>query len=411
MSATIAQTIHADDGRAIGLATVDTGARLSRALLSYLILLIAALTLLPFEFAIPETIDVTRRASPLSTLVAAVMFVPYGFLSRRAAVGRAGRHFASILLSGTTLSLALETVRVFEPSIDASFVRVIASVLGTGIGVQLCASISGERRGKVDAMHGLSLHLPLMGTVYLLLPLVWVSGANAAGEPKRLMLTLLLGLTGASMLGSVARAVRAYTPERPWWSVGLITAIWMLLGLAPSIAVDPRASLAIIAVAAVYSAWYGRWNAPQCTERRYEVPAVMNASPFLLLYLIGIGVWPFESMRTLPLVHLSVPMTEGGAAVVLPLLEVGIAATVMGYLLAELRGRNELGFSAALPAVVTQAIGVIAVVELARSVCGYEGASVARAGLSVLASMYGAWLYHLQRAHVKTVARRARRHG
>jgi hypothetical protein len=126
------------------------------------------------------------------------------------------------------------------------------------------------------------------------------------------------------------------------------------------------------------------------------------------VYLIAIGVWPFVSVRTFPLLRIGMPMTDLGPAIVLPLLEVGIACTVLGYLLAELRGRNEHGFADSLPAVLVQATGVVTVMEGTRSIYGYEGASLARAALSLCAVAYGAWLYHLQRAHVKTVARRAR---
>jgi hypothetical protein len=47
--------------------------------------------------------------------------------------------------------------------------------------------------------------------------------------------------------------------------------------------------------------------------------------------------------------------------------------------------------------------------EGSRSYFGFEGASVLRAVLSLGAAAYGAGLYHLQRAHVKVVARRIHR--
>ena len=48
----------------------------------------------------------------------------------------------------------------------------------------------------------------------------------------------------------------------------------------------------------------------------------------------------------------------------------------------------------------------VVISETARSFFGYEGASLLRAACSLGAAIYGAGLYHLQRAHVKTLAHR-----
>jgi hypothetical protein len=406
MAATLAQELHVSEHGRVSALTRDTGARLSRALLSYLVVLIAALSLMPFEFALPERMAFRLAVAPLSVLATVAMFVPYGFLTRRARTGRRGQHVLAISLSAALLSLALEMAQFFSPAADPSPWHLLAAIAGAAGGAILCERLHDDAHSSTNALNALLLQLPLMGLVYLLLPLLWASGSAAVGDPRRLALTLCIGLAGASILGSIARAIRGYTPERAWWLVPAVAAAWISLGLIPSAVVDWRLSLACIVTVTAFASWRGRWSAPPFVERRYEVPALLAASPFMVLYLIGVGVWPGHSFRTIPLVHLGMPTSEAGMAMALPLLEMGIAATVLGYVVAEFHGRAESSYRKVGSQVLFWVCLIMIGTEGLRSYFGFEGASLLRAVLSTGAAMYGAGLYHLQRAHVKVVARR-----
>jgi hypothetical protein len=406
MAATIAgeiDLVHRGLGQAVPL---DSGARLSRALLSYLVVLIAALLLLPFEFAMPDHFRFQLALSPLRTVAAAAMFVPYGFLTRRARVGRVGQHQFAIMLSAAMLALVLETAQLFESTSDASPWHVLAAVAGAAAGGWLCERAHRDATGTANALHSLLLQLPLMGLAYLLLPLLWASSAAAQDDPARLALTLSIGLLGASLIGSIARAIRAYTPDRAWWLVPTVAAIWITVGILPSVLVDWRLTAACIALVTAFASWRGRWTAPMFFERRYEVPALVAASPFMAIYFIGAGIWPGHSFRTIPLVHIGMPSSDEGLALALPLLEAGIAATVLGYVIAEFHGRTESSLREIASRVMFWVMLTLIATEGCRSYFGYEGASLLRAVLSMGAAAYGAGLYHLQRAHVKVVARR-----
>lgn len=394
-------------GQEIGRAAPqDSGARLSRALLNYLVVLIAALQLLPFEFASPDRLEFGMALSPLRTFASFAMFVPYGFLSRRARSGRLGGHPAAVILSAGMLALALETAQLFVPAAEASVWQLLASITGAAVGALLCDRARHTARGTAHAVQALLLQLPLMGLAYLLLPLLWASSAAAQGDPTRLLLTLCVAMTGASLLGSIARATRGFTPNRQWWMVPLVGLVWGAIGLLPSVVVDWRLTLAGLVSVIAFTAWRGRWSAPLFVERRYEAPALLAAAPFMILYFVGAGVWPGQSFRSFPLVHLGMPTTEAGLALALPLLEMGIAATVLGYVIAEFLGRSESSFRDSSSRVLAWVCLTLAATEISRSFFGYEGASVLRAVLSAAAALYGAGLYHLQRAHVKVLAHR-----
>lgn len=405
MAATLGQELHVAERGAHHAVPLDSGARLSRALLSYVVVLIAALTLLPFEFVMPAHLQADLSFSPLGTLASFGMFVPYGFLTRRARAGL-GRHQAVIATSAGLLGLVLETAQLFEPSRVPSPWHVVAAILGAWVGAVLCERVHRDAHRSTNTLNALLLQLPLMGLTYLLLPLLWASGASAQGDPMRLGLTICIALMGASILGSIARAVRVHTPDRPWWLVAAVAATWVSVGLLPSAAIDWRITAAGIVLVTGFAAWRGRWSAPQFVERRYEAPALLAASPFMALYVIGAGVWPGQSFRSIPLVHIGMPTSEAGLALALPLLEAGIAATVLGYVIAEFNGRTESSFRQASSRVLFWVCLILLATETMRSFFGYEGASVLRAVLSVGAAVYGAGLYHLQRAHVKVVARR-----
>jgi hypothetical protein len=409
MAATIIREIDTAERGLGSAASLDSGAKLSRALLSYLVVLIALLLLLPFEFEMPAQVRLSLSVTPLGTLATAAMFVPYGFLTRRARVGRMGQHRFAVMLSAAMLSLVLETARIFEPACDASPWRVMAAVTGAVIGTWLCERAHIDESGTANTLHTLLLQLPLMGLAYLLLPLLWASSAAAQDDASRLVLTLSVGVMGASLLGSIARAVRAFTPDRAWWLVPTVAATWITVGMLPSLLVDWRFTVACIAIVTAFASWRGRWNAPMFMERRYEVPALLAASPFMAVYFIGAGVWPGHSFRSIPLVHLGMPSTEAGLSLALPLIEAGIAATVLGYVLAEFNGRSESAPGEVASRVMFWSCVALITSELSRSFFGYEGASLLRAALSLGAAAYGAGLYHLQREHVKVVARRVHR--
>jgi hypothetical protein len=406
MAATLAQELHVAARGDVSAAPLDSGARLSRALLSYLVVLIAALSLLPFEFAMPARIAFDPAPYPLGALAMLAMFVPYGFLTRRARTGRLGQHRLAIALTAAMLALALETAQIFEPSSQASPWHLLAAVLGATVGAWLCERVHHDARSSTQALNALLLHLPLMGLTYLLIPLLWASGAAAKDDPTRLALTLAIGLMGASILGSIARAIRAHTPDRQWWMVPAVALSWSTVGFLPSLLVDWRLTLASIAIVTAFASWRGRWSAPHFVERRFETPALLAASPFVVLYFIGASVWPGSSFRSVPLLHLGMPTSEAGLALVLPLLEAGIAATVLGYVIAEFHGRDEHSFREASSRVLFWVCLVLIATEVSRSIFGYEGASVLRGVLALGAATYGAGLYHLQRAHVKVVAHR-----
>ncbi len=242
---------------------------------------------------------------------------------------------------------------------------------------------SGQR-----LMGRLMLDLPLMGVTYLLLPLLWLDGLGAAGDPGRAWLALPVALAGALTLAAVARTVPAAATSAIGRNVVIAALAWFAIGSVPALRTNP-AVVVVGALAVVCGASLGQWAWHRAVQRdrRLEPQVVRVLVPLLGAYLIGLSLHPG-----------SLAIDGGGDARVgiLRWLEHVAALASLGYLLAEWRGRGgEPEFVAVIkPALAT---GVAWVVVVAVS----GGTALPGAGLLALAAGgFGATLYRRQRDHI-----------
>jgi hypothetical protein len=251
----------------------------------------------------------------------------------------------------------------------------------------------------------LSLELPLMGLVYLLVPLLWLDGLAGVDAAFPLWPLLALGLFGASLL---ATAQRYHFGPNQLSSPKIMAAIacgWFLLGAFPGLA--PRASFVMFAMLAAIGAFV--WvrstdrSGARSINRRFESKALAEAAPFYAAYLLLLvapvagytasswrGALGFAAMRG-----------NWGAGPVLHVVETVAAFTLLGYMLAEFRGRREVRFREGVAHIAGWCGAAALVAEALEGFRQDGGASGVRCLLLVAGALYGAWLYHLQRAHVR----------
>ena len=265
----------------------DTGARLATGLLTYTALVTAVVTLLPFQFAFPSSPRVVLAGDMVDVLANLVLFVPLGFLY---AVVRQDRSpsLLRVCLVALLASAAIESVQLFEVTRFASLSDVIANGAGAGLGAMGQRRLA--RRIAMDArtVGRLSLELPLMGLVYLLIPLLWLDGLAGRDSATHLWPMLALGLFGASLLASAQR--HHFGPNRSL-SRELMTGAacaWFLLGGFPGLA--PRASILLFLMLAAVGAFVWVRSEDQSRtrsiNRRFESKALSEAAPFYAAYLL-----------------------------------------------------------------------------------------------------------------------------
>jgi len=355
---------------------------------------IAIITLVPFAFRVPEHWRLTGFVT-LSDLVQNVaLFVPLGF-----AVAFAG---GRAIVVGAAASLTVEMLQLFVPGRYASPLDLATNTLGAWLGAALYRSLAGAVGRRHQGAGVRALDLPLMGSVYLIVPLVWLVGLSHGSEIGRLWLVSFPLLGGAIVLGSMSR--HYLEPRGMSRAVGAFAATgWAALALLPGWHQSWRAvaalSLAAGAVTALL-AWLVAHR--EAVGRRFEIVTVRRAVIPLVVFLAVAGAWPVDALEPGWSWSLGWSRTTHALAreSILQVLELCAGSAVIGYLIAESRSR------AVEPAERTRwVLGLMALtmalaLELLRSVHPHRGGSVAEAGLLFAATGFGGLLYARQRAYV-----------
>lgn len=390
-----------------------TGARLGRAVLGYVAAVVLVITLEPFTFRWPDALALTWWApdSPwfgaFDAVANVALFVPLGFLgalTRSATdVGGDGRgRVRAALLLGALLSLVVECTQVFEPGRYPSPTDVLTNALGAALGAALHARTARHLGADSPLLGRLALELPVMGLVYVLLPLLTLTATTAAAGARdvRALGLVLLGGAGGALLGTVQR--RHLGPQgaaRPRMTAAAAAA-WFGAGALPALATTPRAYLTGAALAAGVTFAVGRQAVVgvRDIDRRFEGEALARATPWLAAYAL-----------LLPFGDAGAP--TWGRLVILRDLEYAVAFTALGYVLSEGWGRREWRYRRTAWVVAGVAATGAAVLEAAAGALG-ELHWTARAGAALVAcACWGGWLYHLQRAHVRALVEARRSAG
>lgn len=377
-----------------------TGARLARAFLAYLLGVLIIVTLVPFDFGVVQP-RLVWAVQPADVVANVAMFLPIGFLAHLTGVGEDQWALRPLLIA-LAASTAVELAQLFLPSRYSSPVDVLTNGLGGWIG-GLAAATARRRIRLTPALLGrLALELPLMGLLYLLIPLLWVSGLAAAGSRGRTLLALVLGLAGARILGAVYQSRLGPGGVVSRARFAAVGAAWFGAGGLAGLATAPRAVL-LEAVAIGWATWWWSGAARGAVDRRFERATLARVAPILGAYLLLLAAWPWPAPWTSWHGGVSLAALWGttGTAAILRVLEHLAAFTVLGYALAEAAGRREASWGTVLPLVALTSLLIAGGLELLAGFRSGAGASGGRALLSALTAGAGAAIYHLQRSHVR----------
>lgn len=374
--------------------TVPTApAGLARALLGYVVVVVLVVTLAPFELAMPVAVRARLGAwSALDVAANVLLLVPAGFLCALAARRRAPRA-ADGLLVGAALSVAVETAQLFMPLRYPSLLDVLANGAGGWLGAALAVHL--RRRLDPAALVGrLALELPLVGAAYLLVPLgalgaVVAASTPAALHPARAGALLALALFGGSVLGAVQRRHLAPAGLGTTGGMALTAGAGCLVALGPALPAHPRAVLLAAAAAAAFTAARAAAPLTGAEDRRFELDTLRRASPFFAAYLLLLALEDPVAADTLQ------------RAAILRQLELLGAFTLLGYLVAESLGRHELRLRHVAPAVVLASTLLAAATLVLHAAAPPPVASTWLLPAAALPALYGARLYHVQRAAIR----------
>jgi len=381
----------------------ETGTRLGVALLAYMLGVTLIITLLPFQFDWPTRWRVMFTGGPVDIVANILLFVPLGFLYRLARRESFRHSTLTVLWIGALVSMGIELVQLFERERYTSVLDVATNALGAWLGAWAFDRLAPRTRVDGALIGRLSLELPLMGLIYLMVPLLWLNALATGGEFERGTLSILLGVFGASLLGGMQR--RHFGPVRAMGARATAgaAAVWFLAGTFPSLPARPLLLLGGTILVGALAWWQGtRPFTLLPSNRRFEVPCLMSAAPAYASYITlltlaplleGVGEWTLG-------VGFPGVATEWTKVEILRFLEQVAAFTLLGYMTAEFRGRAVESYRAALPRLLRWAALAVLAGEGVRGLHEGHGASVARGGVLLTAVLYGGWLYYLQRSHV-----------
>ena len=361
------------------------------------------ITLLPFQFDWPSRWRIMFTGGAVDIVANVLLFLPLGFLFQLARREGFRHSTLTVLWVGALLSMAIESAQLFEMERYTSVLDVATNAVGAWLG-----AIAFERvapKAKVDgALIGrLSLELPLMGLVYLLVPLLWLNSLASGSEIERGILALLLGVFGASLLGGMQRY--HFGPARALGvrATAVGAAIWFMAGTFPSLPMRPAIVIGGSVVVAALALIQGtREFIPTSANRRFEVPLLMSAAPAYAAYMVLLTLAPLLGGTASWQIGAGFPgvASEWTKVEILRFLEQVASFTLLGYMVAEFRGRIVPSYRRALPRLLSWGSTAALLGEGVRGFHAGHGASVARGVVLLTAALYGGWLYYLQRAHV-----------
>ena len=365
-------------------------------LLGYMVLVTAVITLAPFRFAWPKVFTLSWLVDPADVGANVLLFLPLGFLFRVTTRPSGGVGHARTIVAACLTSAVFEALQLFLPGRFASPVDVMSNTLGAGLGSLLHARMAARLDGRL--VRGLALELPLMIVVYLLVPLLWLDGFAAGHDGGRLVLSPLLGLAGAVVLAAVWRHRLAERGVLSPTQLALVTAGWYAVGAAPGLMRRPLLVLGGAVLVGLATRLEAARPLPRASERRFELPTLRRMWPLLVGYLVLSALWPM-------------PWTPGpwhggwgvadladmpGVTPMLRALEYLAAFTLLGYTVAESRGRREEGAGPRRARLIAASVLSAAALEALRGFHPGHGASMLVLLLTVAMGLYGGLIYRIQ---------------
>jgi len=386
-----------------GDAPPETGARLALALLAYMLGVTLIITLLPFQFDWPARWRIMFTGGPVDIIANILLFLPLGFLFRLARREGERHSTLTVLWIGALLSMAIESAQLFERERYASVLDVATNGVGAWFGAIAYDRLAPRTRVDGLLIGRLSLELPLMGLIYLMIPLLWLNASASGAVAERGVLSLLLGVFGASLLGGIQRhhfgPARSLDPRVTAGAAG----VWFVTGTFPALATYPGMLLTGTLLVGGLAWWQGsRPFTLLPSNRRFEVPLLTSAAPAYAAYLILLTLAPLLQGVDAWQIGMTFPgvATEWTKTEILRFLEQVAAFTLLGYMTAEFRGRSIATYRSALPRLVSMGALATLMGEGIRGFHEGHGASTARGCVLMAAALYGGWLYYLQRSHV-----------
>ncbi len=375
---------------------------LSLALLTYLVSIIALVTLLPFRFEWPDRLQIFFVEGVFDVIANFDLFLPLGFLYQLHQPRQDDRWCIRPLRFGLVMSLSIEIIQLFMPGRYSSPVDILINGMGVWIGAMLYHRARQPLHQYM--VNQLALAIPLMNLFYLLLPLLWLNSLTIGADASRLWLLPLLGLCGVMAL--TASWTRRLQPAVGWSPslLMLIVFLWFAVGSLPAWPKHPGflllCSIGLLLTTRLLLAL--PWSTHE-DERRFEALTLGRIWPFYMTYLILLALcpWPWLPQPWRAGVGFAALIDIPGVIPTLRVVTDMAAFTLFGYMVAESRGRQNEALRQTVRWLFAYSILVAGGLEGLRGFHPHHSASLAHVTLATAAALYGGIIYRLQLTSVR----------
>lgn len=371
---------------------------LSYALLIYISVIVVLITLIPFDFRLPREFKITWSINFDDVITNIFLFIPVGFLFKLGCRKSKDPYCLMALAFGALLSLAVETVQLFVPGRYPQVSDIITNGLGAWLGAMIFHALKIKLKEK-KSFKLFALELPLMNLVYLLIPLMWLNALATGAESSRLWLMLLLGLLGGGVLSSIYRSRFKNTEGLSPNKLSLFAMSWFFMATIPAMLNFPKKILIFGILVGIFEQILSR--IPQSTknrEQRFELPTLKKLLPAYAVYLFLLAAWP----TTLPIgewqfnINFEELTFNERIIFIFRFIESIAAFTLLGYIIAEMRGRKNESVEKTLGWAFIIAVGSAIFIEMVKSYPTLASMNMLSIIIIISANIYGVVLYRLQ---------------
>jgi len=371
---------------------------LNYALLIYMSIIVLLITLIPFEFRSPEQFKINWQTSFVDLITNIFLFIPIGFFFKLSRGHNRDNLCLGPLIFGLILSAAIEFTQVFIPGRYTQVIDVITNGLGAWFGGMIFAFLVSQVKAELPGRL-FELEFPVMGLIYLLIPLMWLNGLATGAEGARLWLLLLLGIIGAGVMGSIYVNRFKHSGTIGYSKLAVFTMCWFVFCSLPVMISFPLKIVFFgIVIVFVIQIIARLADVGKARENRFEIPTLKKLLPIYIIYLLLLAVWPttITAGEWQDKIIFQELVFEERIVVTFRFVEVIAAFTLLGYIIAEMRGRKNERVETTLGWTFFIAAGSAIIIEIVKTYPALSSISILSIVIITSASIYGAVIYRLQ---------------
>lgn len=373
---------------------------LSYALLVYMVILVCLITFIPFHFHVPQKIEILWEHNLYDDITNIFLFLPLGFLFRLSRRNHKDTLCLKALGFGILVSVIIEITQAFLVGRYTSVIDVITNGLGAWLGAIVFTLINHNMKER-HVSGVFALEIPLMNLVYLLVPLIWLNALSAGNEASRLWLMVSLGLFGSIVLSSIyihrLKDVEGLSSNK----ICLLAMGWFLVASIPVLAHFPlQIIVCMIGIGIIVRLLTVFQKKIIKEDRRFELPTLRRLFPLYFFYLLLLVFWPttFAFSGWHVNVEFQDLMQNEKIVFTFRFIESVAAFTLLGYMLAEMRGRKEESRTKTLLLILAFTLSFLIAVAIIRNPAFLSYQTLVEVIIITGASIYGGMIYRLQLA-------------